>query len=185
MTNDEVMAESRRLVFFMAALFFAVFAAYIALGRWNQPGGRLAALIMAALASIFVAGGISRSFSVRVVLISLGMAGMLLVLLAERGFALVVFVFVAICAGQLYRMIKYHGVEEEPFVLGSDSPPARLKLRTDYPWKMLLLIPVALLVIWLLDAWVEHLRADWAREGTQRPSSGQGKSAPPAQRQMR
>ena len=173
MTNDEVMSESRRVLFLLAAFFFTCFAARLFNPGWADAGARHQAEAFMFFGLICAVAGITRSFGFRLVCIAVWLLGILIVLVTVRGASTVVFWFIFIGLGLIYRMIKYRGVQEEPEVLVEENPLTPLRVSQNISPKGLIFLVVLVISIIIAIPWLERLHADWSQELKQDPHSGQ------------
>jgi hypothetical protein len=174
MTQEQVMKDSRRLLFIMAALFLVWGVAIVFRQESPYPGMRHDVVVVVLLGIICAVAGITRSFWFRLGCIAVFLLGTLFVLLSAQGTGTVVFLFVLVAANLIYRMLKYRGVQEEPDVLVEENPLTPLMQSSTFPnvSRRTLIIAVVLIIsAIIIMPWVERLSADWSREAEKNQKS--------------
>lgn len=102
----------------------------------------------------------------------LATAGMLLIWWARPVAKEAVFILIGIGGGELYRLIKYRDVTEEPLTLGSDSPFETSEEPVHLTWTTVAwVLPSGVVVAALLNQCVERAREDWAKEPARKPGA--------------
>ena len=173
MTQEQVMKESRRLLFLLAAFFFVAWAFLI-----FAEGGANAALRphaggIALLGVICAVAGIAPFFWFRLGCIVVWLLGTVSTLMAAQSGTTVVALFIFTGLGLIYRMIKYRGVQEEPEVMVEENPLTPLRVSNDVSPKTLIFVVVFMIALYLLDSCYERLKADRSDELKKNQHSGQ------------
>src|SRR5712692_3070270 len=118
MTHEQVMKESRKLLFLMAALFFVWGVAIVFKQGSPYPGMQHDVVVVVLLGVICAVTGITQSFWFRLGAIAVFLVGTVFVLMSVRGASTLGFVVILIASTQMiYRMIKYRKIQEEPYFL--------------------------------------------------------------------
>lgn len=172
MTEEQVMKETRRVLFLMAALFFVCAALLIGFGHDALPAAGRRTTTDAILAAVICAvAGVFQSFWFRFGCIALCLAGLALALLSGRADPTAVIFFIAISANMLYRMLKYRGVQEEPEELVEENPLTPLFASSSFPnvsLKTVILAVVIGAVVVLFNIVVERWNArhsdEWKKQ---------------------
>lgn len=168
MTQEQVMKESRRLLFLMAALFFIWGIAIVFKQGRPYPGMRHDVVVVVLLGVICAVAGITQSFWFRLGCIAVWLLGMVFVLMAVQGAGTWMYLFVLTAAILIYRMIKYRGVQEEPEVLVEENPLTPLIESSTFPnvspRTLIFLVVVIIIGAFVINPWIDRLRADWSQE---------------------
>ncbi len=168
MTHEQVMKESRKLLFLMAALFFVWGVAIVFKQGSPYPGMQHDVVVVVLLGVICAVTGITQSFWFRLGAIAVFLLGTVFVLMSVRGASTLGFVVILIASTQMiYRMIKYRKVQEEPYVLVEENPltplPQSYSDTVSSP-RTLIFVVVAIFILAIVDPWMERLKADWSQE---------------------
>ena len=177
MTHERVMRDSRRLLFLMAAFFCAWGVAILFNPGGPSTGVKYDAVGVVLLGVICAVAGINHSFWLRLGCIVVWLLGAVSFLMAVRGPGAVEFVVIFIASGLIYRMIKYHGVQEEPEVPMEENPLTPLTQsysRNVSPKTLIFVVVVLIISVLVLDPWIQRLKANWSQE-LEKTQKSQGK----------
>jgi hypothetical protein len=154
MTHEQVMKESRRLLFLMAALFFAcVVVAVLRPGGLSSVISRNTVLVLPGF--FCVVAGVSQSFWFRLSGMAVCLLGMIAILMIVGQAASGLIIFMLVITRMTYRMIKYGDAQEVPDVTGEEDPLTQMPDRftenitlRKFIGMVIALIFVSLIVYW-------------------------------------